>query len=641
MTLYRQLLITMLLLFGLLFLITYWVQFSSTRSYLQQQQETNLNNTATSLGLALTPYLDDGDKLGAESVIQAVFDGGYYRTIRLELLTSQEVVEQINASTIQGVPDWFVKLGLFPEIINESILTSGWLQLGKLKIIGHSGQAYHELWAGMSRLASWFIVGFLVMTILLMRALHFLLRPLKQICDQAVEIEQHHFSHVIPEPKTHELKQVVQAINTLTNKLEVQFQEQADEAELLREHVYVDAVSGLGNRAYFIGQVNAWIADSGRGGVMLVAVDMLEDIYRDEGYAARDSMVKSIASALRELLQGWSGSAVARISAVEYAVLCPTNGSQQLLELAEQINSRIAALVVNPMTSGQALSVIGIAEQDGDDDLSILLTKADNALAKARNERRGAVVMAAGYRPGMMGKLAWRELVEDAILCQRWSFKAQPACRFVDGSQLHAELFASISRDGIDYLASQFLPVIEQFDMGRQFDRAILTATVGLLKQQLELTLAVNITIGTFCSGEVLNWLPKFLSENENLKSRLLFEVPETAIVKYREHVSKFINLLREHGFKWGVDHYGRHFQSLDYLKMLSPSYVKVDHGYTSQILNPSTDTSFLSAVCRAAHNAGALTIATRVENEVEVAVLAKLHIDGYQGFVHSTFKLS
>lgn len=45
----------MLLLFGLLFAATYWVQFNSTRNYLAQQQETTVINTSTALGLALTP----------------------------------------------------------------------------------------------------------------------------------------------------------------------------------------------------------------------------------------------------------------------------------------------------------------------------------------------------------------------------------------------------------------------------------------------------------------------------------------------------------------------------------------------------------------------------------------------------------
>ncbi|MBL0545224.1 EAL domain-containing protein [Aeromonas jandaei] len=641
MTLYRQLLATMLLLFGLLFAATYWVQFNSTRSYLAQQQETTVINTATSLGLALTPYLENGDKVGAESVIKAIFDGGYYRIVRLDLLASKDVIEEENSSRIQGVPDWFIKLGLFPEVSNESILTSGWLQLGKLKVVGHPGQAYHELWVGMSELATWFVIGFLITTILLMRALNFLLKPLKQICDQAVEIELHHFGHTIPEPRTHELKQVVQAINILSGKLAVQFKEQAEEAEKLRERVYVDAVSGLGNRAYFVGQVNAWIAEAGQGGVMLVAVDMLEDIYRDEGFAARDNMVKSIAQVLREQLKGWDGAAVARISATEYALLCPTDDFEQLKELAEIINSRIADLVVNPMEEGNPLSVIGIAGRDGKDDLSALLTKADNALGKARNERRGAVVIEGGDSQGMMGRLAWRDLVQDAINRHLWRFKAQPACRFDNGLRMHAELFASISRDGTDYFAGQFLPAIEQFKLGSEFDQAILESSIGLLQRDAELMLAINITAGSLCSDDFLAWLPEFLSENVNLQGRLLFEIPEAAIVKHREQVTALVQVLRQLGFEWGVDHYGRHFQSLGYLEELAPAYVKVDHGYTSQVMEPGADTSFLAAVCRAAHNAGVLTIATRVEDQQQVELLSKLHIDGYQGFVHPAFPLS
>jgi len=624
MTLYRQLLATMLILFGLLFAATYWVQFNSTRTYLAQQQETTVINTATSLGLALTPYLENGDKVGAESVIQAIFDGGYYQLIRLDLLASKDVIEQENTSNIQGVPQWFIGLGLFPEVSNESILTSGWLQLGKLKVVGHPGQAYYELWRGMSELASWFLIGFLITTILLM----------------AVEIELHHFGHAIPEPKTHELKQVVQAINTLSSKLALQFKEQADEAEKLRERVYVDAVSGLGNRAYFVGQVNAWIAEAGQGGVMLVAVDMLDDLYREEGFAARDNMVKSIAQTLKDQLKGWDGAALARISATEYALLCPTDDLTQLKDLAEVINSRIADLVVNPMGEGDALSVIGIAGRDGNDDLSALLTKADNALGKARNERRGAVVMEGGTDQGMMGRLAWRDLVQDAISRHLWRFKAQPACRFDNGVRLHAELFASISRDGTDYFAGQFLPAIEQFKLGSEFDQAVLDACVPLLKQQSDLVLAINITVGSLCSDEFLTWLTEYLTTHAELKDRLLFEIPEAAIMKHKEHVTALVDTLQEHGFQWGVDHYGRHFQSLGYLEELAPAYVKVDHGYTSQVMEPGADTSFLAAVCRAAHNAGVTTIATRVEDQHQVELLSKLHIDGYQGFVHPAFPL-
>ncbi|MGL5974191.1 MAG: EAL domain-containing protein, partial [Aeromonas sobria] len=231
--------------------------------------------------------------------------------------------------------------------------------------------------------------------------------------------------------------------------------------------------------------------------------------------------------------------------------------------------------------------------------------------------------------------------VQDAISRQLWRFKAQPACRFDNGARLHAELFASISRDGTDYFAGQFLPAIEQFKLGGEFDQAVLDACVPLLQNQSDLVLAINITAGSLCSDEFLTWLTRYLAEHAELKERLLFEIPEAAIMKHKENVTALVHALQAHGFQWGVDHFGRHFHSLGYLEELAPAYVKVDHGYTSQVMEPGADTSFLAAVCRAAHNAGVTTIATRVEDQRQVELLSKLHIDGYQGFVHPAFPLS
>lgn len=486
----------------------------------------------------------------------------------------------------------------------------------------------------MSQQAIWFFAGFLTTVLLLMRALNYLLRPLEQIRRQAAEIEQHHFGEAIPLPKTFELRQVVQAINTLSGKLVLQFKEQASEAEMLRERVYKDAVSGLGNRAYFVGQVNAWIAEGGQGGILLVAVDVLEEIYREEGFAARDNMVKSIASCLRGLLQGKSESAVARISATEYALLYPAADKEELRVLAEQINGRIADLVVNPIDESKPLSVIGMVMREHDEDLSALLTKADNALSQARRERRGAVVMEDNGRPGMMGRLAWRDLVLDAINNQLLNFKAQPACRFDNKTIIHSELFASIHKNGHDYFAGQFMPAIEQFELGADFDKTVLESVITRLEDDDKLTLAVNVMAGSLCNDAFSTWLEGFLQKHISVKGRLYFEIPEGAIMKHRQEVDRFVETIRKLGFEWGVDHYGRHFQSLGYLEVLQPAYVKVDHGYTSQVLEDGGDTAFLAAICRAARNAGIVTIATRVENERQVKLLEQLHIDGYQGFV-------
>ena len=90
----------------------------------------------------------------------------------------------------------------------------------------------------------------------------------------------------------------------------------------------------------------------------------------------------------------------------------------------------------------------------------------------------------------------------------------------------------------------------------------------------------------------------------------------------------------------WGIDQFGRHFQSLEYLTELTPAYVKVDQGYMSIISKDENAQSVLAAVCRTAHNAGAITVVTRVENQEQVKLINQLFVDGYQGIVQPAHEI-
>ena len=82
MTLYRQLVIFTLVLFLILFTGTLLVKFESTRSFLMDQLESHAQDTATSLGVSISQYSTENDLPAIESMINAVFDRGYYRIVR-------------------------------------------------------------------------------------------------------------------------------------------------------------------------------------------------------------------------------------------------------------------------------------------------------------------------------------------------------------------------------------------------------------------------------------------------------------------------------------------------------------------------------------------------------------------------------
>ena len=94
------------LLFGLFLLVMsslVYFQFAQTRDFMNQQMASDLNNTMTSLGLMLKPHIETGDMATAETLVNDIFEGGFYRKVTLKWLVDGK--EQIweNPVVIQGV----------------------------------------------------------------------------------------------------------------------------------------------------------------------------------------------------------------------------------------------------------------------------------------------------------------------------------------------------------------------------------------------------------------------------------------------------------------------------------------------------------------------------------------------------------
>ena len=150
MTLFRQIYSLLFSLFLLVVASLGYVQFTETQSFLTKQMESDLNNASTSLGLMLTPALEAGDTAAAETLVNVIFEGGYYQNVKLTWMVDGKQQEWNNPLKIEDVPQWFINLDLFKTIKKQSTITSGWLQLAQLEITAHPGFGYHELWRIMS-----------------------------------------------------------------------------------------------------------------------------------------------------------------------------------------------------------------------------------------------------------------------------------------------------------------------------------------------------------------------------------------------------------------------------------------------------------------------------------------------------------
>ena len=130
MTLYRQLLIFTLVLFVVLFTGIWLEKLHSTRSFLVTQMQSHAQDTATSLGLSISPIMADDDISTVDTMINAVFDRGYYRVISLKDMQGSVITERVLQVQIDGVPDWFIDLIPIKPPSAESLVMAGWNQAG-------------------------------------------------------------------------------------------------------------------------------------------------------------------------------------------------------------------------------------------------------------------------------------------------------------------------------------------------------------------------------------------------------------------------------------------------------------------------------------------------------------------------------
>src|SRR5512138_473982 len=126
MTLYRQLIIFTFLLFLLILSGTWYAKLESTRSFLIDQLESHAQDTATSLALSVSPHVTQKDMTTVESMINAVFDRGYYQIVRYEDPRHKPLLERALEVKIENVPQWFVRLITLKTPEATADVMAGW-----------------------------------------------------------------------------------------------------------------------------------------------------------------------------------------------------------------------------------------------------------------------------------------------------------------------------------------------------------------------------------------------------------------------------------------------------------------------------------------------------------------------------------
>lgn len=633
MTLYRQLLIVLTGLFLLIFVGTLGFGVQGTRDFLADQLASHAQDTATSLGLSLSPALEADDMATATAMVDAIFDRGYYREIVLESVEGKPLLERRLGVRIEGVPDALVRWVPLETPTAEALVMAGWRQAGVIRITSHPGYAYRLLWDSLLELGLWFAVIGLLAALLAGLAVRLLLRPLRTVERQAEALCRREYQVQARLPRTRELRSIVLAMNGMIERVRAMFDDQAREADRLRLQAFRDPLTGLGNRRLFEARLGASLvpeAESAGGAVALLHVEGLDELNRRQGYEAGDRLLQDIAAQLGQVVPG-DHDLMTRIGGAEFGLILGLTDEVDLkgwaIRACEAIERELSVSDEAPWGFR-----IGLVRFRPGETMADVLAAADEAL---RNVEPGAprhwAIFPREQAAEVHARQTWLEHMDRVLEAGRLVLHGQVAVDAANPERvMHLELLARIP--GIDnglHPVGSLFPLAEHGGHAVRLDREVVRQALAYAGGGV---LAINLSESGLKDAGVIRALVEGMQRRAHGPG-LAIELPESLLVADGPELESSLLALRAAGCLIGVDHFGRGFGSLAYLKGLHPDYVKLAHDYSLRLLEDEDHGFVVSTLVRVAHSLDIQVIAQGVETHAQWTRLLELGVDGVQGY--------
>ncbi|HIP20990.1 MAG TPA: diguanylate cyclase [Sulfurimonas sp.] len=627
MTLFKQLaLVVSIIIIVILGAVMYVNYTSAKQDMIDGLYESTVNNIST---LSSKIAEANGHEALVISTIDAEFDGGYYGLIEYTSNDGMFEYKQVDDDVVVGVPPWFIEYTDIQSIKITNDVAQGWVPLGQVTVMGDTAVVYKALYKMLIKLLYLFGIFVSVALIILNILLHFVLKPLKQIQNQAESILKNEFVIQEKEPYTTEFKDVVKGMNSMVKKVEEIFSKANESAKRNRELLYTEPITGLYNRRYMMLKLPELLEQNNSingGTVLFIALSSTEVMNQLISRRHANNLIIAFTKVFDNLTQKFEDKLTSRLNETEFILILPECEANEAQEIAEQINSGFVELLEkNSMTLDNVHINIGLYRYNSGIDIADLLTRSDTALSNAIAGEKSISNLYEKDKQKTLPKEQWRTIIENAIKENSFTYGSLQVINTKTDIILYESLKYNIyGSDAKEYLYKDFIaPVI---NLGHSVDMhiAVLKDLLSKESEYKDIRCTFKLPNEFFREKKSLESLENLLREyhtSGNIK--LSFEIADNFIIKNLQLVKSFINIFNKYGYGFGIYAFTGESYDYSYLKELNPSFIKVDCTFLFDQSDESMNALFLIT-----NSLGIELIATLINSEDDVKHLNLLHID-------------
>jgi RNase E specificity factor CsrD len=433
----------------------------------------------------------------------------------------------------------------------------------------------------------------------------------------------------------HEIKQGITEIQHM-------FEQQKSSKVELEHQAYIDSLTQLNNRGRFVQYFENKVQkdQSVKFGVLLITrCSELQTINQIRGYNEGDRYICRVAEIMQSVLHSYQGAEIFRLNSSDFATILPNT----LIGEGENFAKKLTAKFNEYQQSSDLDSVAytGLVSFDLKSPLGELLALADTGISVAQTQHLNAWFVQRDSdilqsNSASYGNQNWRQEIENVIENQRVSLLLQPIHPNSRTSKVYGEILARFLNSKDEMLpTASFIAMAEKLDKIIAIDKLIIESTINEInhKNIREQSFGINISARSIHDSHFVIWLERKLLRENQIASRLVFEITEYGLQQNIKSSKRFIDMIHRAGARLTVERFGVGLTSFKFFRDLKPDFIKMDSTYTRDIDEDKNNQYFLRLMVDLAHRLSINVLAESVETLEEKHTLEKLFIDGCQGY--------
>ncbi|WP_417760632.1 EAL domain-containing protein [Shewanella sp.] len=613
----------------LTFTSSLYLSIQSTQQYLNTQMQSHAQDTATSLGLSISSYLDDPNLVVAKTMVSAIFDSGYYEEIMFTDTKGDVKIHKTNPVEFDEVPHWFVSMFPLTPPSRSTEVNSGWGDGGVLSVQSNPGFAYKALWRTAKRNFLG-IAGITLLSLVLIQLITIaVLKPLQKIEHLANEVGKKNFIKLEQLPFTTDLRAVVNAMNTMVANIQRSFASLTKQADELKRKAFQDHLTGLGNRRLmeqrFAAAQQGIVNNETKMHIGLLSLHSLAEVNHQQGYAEADRYILRAVNELTIALAN-TDSEVFRINGSDIVFLSHAH-EKNLQRALDSFNEQIKLL--NNQHYQNGFGSVVMMPVDADTPLPHYLSALDQANIQRKQQPNLPVMVSDDQREKPEGRMAWNQLIQQILDTEEFELWAQPVVSN-DNAILYIETFVRFKYQQQPLATAETYAMAEEQGLALQLDMKVIRFILQQIIQRPEYPYAINLSLGAVSNKIFGQWLDAQLQALDKHGS-IIFELSEHSILKAPEESKALFELIKRNGCQICIERFGASLSTFKYLQGLDVDYVKVDGSY-SLAIDSADNLFFIKTLCQICHGLGIPVIAPHIESKEILRNCQSTGVDAVQG---------